>query len=164
MKHHHHHNSHHGHQNYNPAQEMKHHKHLEHLAEAGALAAGAYAMHEKHQIKRDPQHAHRHKVAEEVAVTIAVGAAGFSLHEHHMGLLCKSEENVRSMEQEIAHLLRDHFTGFVRVREGTGVQVPSRGSGPVAKGAILGWRLLRLAHSLPRRSRFPCWLPGCEEC
>ncbi|GMH31642.1 hypothetical protein Nepgr_033486 [Nepenthes gracilis] len=62
---------------------MKHHKHLEHLAEAGAIAAGAYALHEKHQVKKDPEHAHKHRVAEEIAATVAVGAAGFAVHEHH---------------------------------------------------------------------------------
>ncbi|KAF2297530.1 hypothetical protein GH714_025165 [Hevea brasiliensis] len=38
--------------------EKKHHKHLEQLVELGAVAAGAYALHEKHQAKKDPEHAH----------------------------------------------------------------------------------------------------------
>ncbi|KAE9446620.1 hypothetical protein C3L33_21482, partial [Rhododendron williamsianum] len=54
-----------------------------HLAELGAIAAGAFAVHEKHMIKKDPAHAHRHKVEERIATTVAVAAGGYALHEHH---------------------------------------------------------------------------------
>ncbi|TKY46070.1 Abscisic stress-ripening protein 1 [Spatholobus suberectus] len=57
--------------------EEKHHKNLEHLGEMGAVAAGAFALHEKHKARKDPEHAHRHKIEEEIAAAAAVGAGGF---------------------------------------------------------------------------------------
>ncbi|GMH31641.1 hypothetical protein Nepgr_033485 [Nepenthes gracilis] len=74
-----------------PEKELKHHKHLELLGEAGAIAAGAYALHEKHQAKKDPENAHRHKVGEEIAAVAAVGAGGFAFHEHHQKKDAKHE-------------------------------------------------------------------------
>ncbi|WVZ67303.1 hypothetical protein U9M48_016401 [Paspalum notatum var. saurae] len=56
---------------------------MEQLAQLGAVAAGAYAVHEKHQAKKDPAHAHSHKVKEEIAAAFALGSAGFAFHEHH---------------------------------------------------------------------------------
>ncbi|KAG6494108.1 hypothetical protein ZIOFF_049127 [Zingiber officinale] len=63
--------------------EEKQHKHKQHLGEAGAIAAGAFALYEKHEAKKDPEHAHRHKIVEEVAAAVAVGSGGFAFHEHH---------------------------------------------------------------------------------
>ncbi|BBN67688.1 hypothetical protein Prudu_154S000500 [Prunus dulcis] len=78
--------------------EEKHHKHLEHLSEAGAAAAGVFALmwcdaqHEKHESKKDPEHAHKHKIEEEIAAAAAVGSGGFAFHEHHEKKEAKEEE------------------------------------------------------------------------
>ncbi|KAI9075248.1 hypothetical protein K1719_042789 [Acacia pycnantha] len=63
--------------------EEKHHKHKENLGKLGAVAAGAFALHEKHKSKKDQEHAESHKIKEEIAATIAVGAGGYAFHEHH---------------------------------------------------------------------------------
>jgi hypothetical protein len=58
-------------------------KHHERLGELGAVAAGAFALHEKHKSQKDPEHAHKHKIEEEIAAAAAVGAGGYAFHEHH---------------------------------------------------------------------------------
>jgi len=63
--------------------EEKHHKQKEHFGEMGAVAAGAFALHEKHAEKKDPENAHRHKIEEEIAAAAAVGEGGYVFHEHH---------------------------------------------------------------------------------
>ncbi|XP_048436858.1 abscisic stress-ripening protein 3-like [Pyrus x bretschneideri] len=85
--------------NYN--KEKKHHKHLEHLDEAGVVAAGGYALHEKHKAKKDPEHAHKHKIEEEIAAAAAVGAGGLAFHEHH-------EKKETKKEEEEAHGKKNH--------------------------------------------------------
>ncbi|TKY46036.1 Abscisic stress-ripening protein 2 [Spatholobus suberectus] len=57
----------------------------------GAVAAGAFALHEKHKARKDPEHAHRHKIEEEIAAAAAVGAGGFAFHEHHEKKEAKKE-------------------------------------------------------------------------
>ncbi|XP_028757254.1 abscisic stress-ripening protein 2-like [Neltuma alba] len=87
----HHHQHHHDNQHHkeNPASEIdykkeeQNHKHKEHLGKLGAVAAGAFALHEKHKTKKDPEHAHSHKIKEQIAATVAVGAGGYAFHEHH---------------------------------------------------------------------------------
>ncbi|KAJ7548874.1 hypothetical protein O6H91_07G031700 [Diphasiastrum complanatum] len=68
---------------YNAKEEVKAHKHKKHLAEAGTLAAGAFALHEKHEAKKHPEHAHRHKVEQSIAEAVAVGMLGVTFHEGH---------------------------------------------------------------------------------
>ncbi|XP_012840446.1 PREDICTED: uncharacterized protein LOC105960782 [Erythranthe guttata] len=63
--------------------ERKHHKHLQQLTGLGAMAAGAYALHEKHKAKKDPENAHKHKVKEHIAAVVAVGVGGIAFHEGH---------------------------------------------------------------------------------
>ncbi|KAE9446617.1 hypothetical protein C3L33_21483, partial [Rhododendron williamsianum] len=77
-KHHHHHHGHIQEENkpIDYAREYKHHKHNEHLAELGAVAAGAFAKHEKHMIKKDPAHAHRHKIEQKIATTLQLQPVG----------------------------------------------------------------------------------------
>jgi hypothetical protein len=48
----------------------------------GAVAAGAFALHEKHAEQKDPTHAHRHKIEEKITATVAVGEGGYVFHEH----------------------------------------------------------------------------------
>lgn len=72
----------------------KHHKRMEHLGEMGAVAAGAFAMHEKHQVKKDPENAHRHKIEEKIAAAVAVGAGAYAVHEHH-----KREESKKKAKE-----------------------------------------------------------------
>ncbi|XP_060198615.1 abscisic stress-ripening protein 2-like [Lycium barbarum] len=72
--------------------EIKHHSHLKKVGEFGAVAAGAFALHEKHKSKKDPEHAYKHKIEEGIAATTAVGAAGFAFHEHHEKKDAKKEQ------------------------------------------------------------------------
>ncbi|KAE9446148.1 hypothetical protein C3L33_21954, partial [Rhododendron williamsianum] len=71
--------------------EEKQHKTREHLGELGAIAAGAFALHEKHKAKKDPEYAHKHKIEEEIAAAVAVGAGGYAFHEHHEKKEAKEE-------------------------------------------------------------------------
>ncbi|MCO5577537.1 hypothetical protein L7F22_031368 [Adiantum nelumboides] len=61
-----------------------HHRHNrnEHMAEVGAVTAGAFAMYEAHEAKVDPLHAQRHKLEAEVAGAAALGSAAYAFHEH----------------------------------------------------------------------------------
>ncbi|KAJ8531284.1 hypothetical protein K7X08_026718 [Anisodus acutangulus] len=54
--------------------EVKHHSHLEKIGGLGAVAAGAFALHEKHKAKKDVENAHKHKIQEGIAAVAAVGA------------------------------------------------------------------------------------------
>ncbi|MCO5612742.1 hypothetical protein L7F22_067011 [Adiantum nelumboides] len=63
--------------------EEKKHKQRQHAADAGALAAGAFALHEKHAAKKHPEQRHAHKVREHVAAAIAIGAGTLTVHEKH---------------------------------------------------------------------------------
>ncbi|KAI5083796.1 hypothetical protein GOP47_0003539, partial [Adiantum capillus-veneris] len=63
--------------------EEKKHKQRQHAADACALAAGAFALHEKHEAKKHPEQRHAHKVREHVAATIAIGAGTLAVHEKH---------------------------------------------------------------------------------
>nr|AAY98007.1 ASR3 [Solanum chilense] len=71
---------------------VKHHSHLQKIGELGAVAAGAYALHEKHKAKKDPENAHKHKIKQEIAAVAAVGAGGFAFHEHHQKKEAKKEK------------------------------------------------------------------------
>ncbi|KAF7127476.1 hypothetical protein RHSIM_Rhsim11G0085100 [Rhododendron simsii] len=72
--------------------ERREHKSHEHLGELGAIAAGAFALHEKHKAEKDPEHAYKHKLEEEIAAAAAVGAGGYAFHEHHEKKEAKAEE------------------------------------------------------------------------
>ncbi|PKU68971.1 Abscisic stress-ripening protein 1 [Dendrobium catenatum] len=72
--------------------ETKEHKKKEHLGEAGALAAGAFALYEKHESKKHPEQGHRHKIEEEVAAAVGVASGGYAFHEHHEKKEAKEEE------------------------------------------------------------------------
>jgi len=85
----------------NALKEEKHHKHMEELAEAGALATGGFALHEKHEEKKDPENAHRHKLEEELAAAAAVGEGGYGFHEHHDKK--ESEEEVEEVHGKKHH-------------------------------------------------------------
>lgn len=63
------------------AQEHKH-KHHEHMAELGALGAGAFALYEHHEVKVDPEHAGRHRIEEQIAGAAALGGGGYAVYEH----------------------------------------------------------------------------------
>ncbi|KAI5054324.1 hypothetical protein GOP47_0003543 [Adiantum capillus-veneris] len=63
--------------------EEKKHKQRQHAADACALAAGAFALHEKHEAKKHPEQRHAHKVREHVAAAIAIGAGTLAVHEKH---------------------------------------------------------------------------------
>ncbi|TMW80972.1 hypothetical protein EJD97_013148 [Solanum chilense] len=71
---------------------VKHHSHLQKIGELGAVAAGAYALHEKHKAKKDPENAQKHKIKQEIAAVAAVGAGGFAFHEHHQKKDAKKEK------------------------------------------------------------------------
>jgi len=81
--------------------EEKHHKHLEQPSEAGVVAAGGYALHEKHKAKKDPEHAHKHKIEEGTAGAAAVAGGGFAFHEHN-------EKKETKKEEEEAHGKKNH--------------------------------------------------------
>ncbi|KAH9605519.1 hypothetical protein KSS87_023147 [Heliosperma pusillum] len=81
-----------------PEKDLKKHKHRENLGKATAIAAGAYALHEKHKAKKDPENASRHKVAQEIATTVAVGAGGLVFHEHH-----KKKEAKKELKEQGKH-------------------------------------------------------------
>ncbi|BFI32032.1 hypothetical protein MPTK2_4g01980 [Marchantia polymorpha subsp. ruderalis] len=63
--------------------EERKHKKEEHHAELGALAAGAFAMHEHHKAKSEGEDSGRHKLEGEIAGGLGVGAVGYALYEHH---------------------------------------------------------------------------------
>ncbi|MCO5612819.1 hypothetical protein L7F22_067090 [Adiantum nelumboides] len=63
--------------------EEKMHKQRQHAADACALAAGAFALHEKHEAKKHLEQRHAHKVREHVAAAIAIGAGTLAVHEKH---------------------------------------------------------------------------------
>ncbi|KAH7281478.1 hypothetical protein KP509_36G050000 [Ceratopteris richardii] len=69
--------------------EERKHKHRQHAAESCALAAGAFALHEKHEAKKHPENRHTHKVREHVATAVAIGATSLALHEKHERKHCK---------------------------------------------------------------------------
>ncbi|MCO5554852.1 hypothetical protein L7F22_008388 [Adiantum nelumboides] len=73
--------------------EEKKHKQRQHAADAGALAAGAFALHEKHAAKKHPEQRHAHKVREHVAAAIAIGAGTLAVHEKHERKHAKKQQH-----------------------------------------------------------------------
>ncbi|MCO5592209.1 hypothetical protein L7F22_046207 [Adiantum nelumboides] len=77
--------------------EEKKHKQRQHAADVGALAAGAFALHEKHAAKKHPEQRHAHKVREHVAAAIAIGAGTLAVHEKH------ERKHAKKQQQHAAH-------------------------------------------------------------
>ncbi|XP_044973522.1 uncharacterized protein LOC123441065 [Hordeum vulgare subsp. vulgare] len=62
--------------------EVTQHKNRERIGEAGALAAGGFALYEGYEAKKDPAYAGKHQIEAGLAGAAAVGAAGYTYHQH----------------------------------------------------------------------------------